>query len=38
VLVEEQVELVEGRAGDVPVRLLVERVEDRRVGEDLVQD
>ncbi len=37
VLVEEQVELVEGRPGDEPVVLLVERIEDHRVGEDLVQ-
>ena len=37
VLVEQQVELVEGRAGDEPVLLLVERVQDQRVGEDLVQ-
>ena len=37
VLVEQQVELVEGRARRVPVRLLVQRVEDRRVGEDLVE-
>ena len=37
VLVEQQVQLVEGRAGDVPVVLLVQRVQDRRVGEDLVE-
>ena len=37
VLVEQQVELVEGRPGDEPVVLLVERVEDHRVGEDLVE-
>ena len=37
VLVEQQVQLVEGRTGHVPVVLLVQRVEDRRVGEDLVQ-
>jgi hypothetical protein len=38
VLVEEEMELVEGRAGDVPVGLLVERGEDHRVGQDLVQE
>ena len=37
VLVEQQVELVEGRPGHEPVVLLVERVEDHRVGEDLVE-
>ena len=37
VLVEQEVELVEGRPGDQPVVLLVERVEDHRVGEDLVE-
>ena len=37
VLVEQQVELVEGRAGDQPVVLLVQRVQDHRVGEDLVE-
>ena len=38
VLVEQQVELVEGRPGHEPVVLLVERVEDHRVGQDLVQE
>ena len=38
VLVEQQVELVEGRPGDQPVVLLVERVEDHRVGQDLVEE
>src|SRR5207244_11064893 len=36
-LVEQQVQLVEGRAGDQPVVLLVERVQDRGVGQDLVE-
>ena len=37
VLVEEEVQLVEGRACDVPVRLLVQGVQDRRIRQDLVQ-
>ena len=37
VLVEEQVQLIEGRAGDQPVVLLVEAGEDHAVGEDLVE-
>ena len=37
VLVEQQVELVEGRSGDEPVVLLVHRVEHHRVGQDLVE-
>src|SRR3954452_21100312 len=37
VLVEQQMQLVEGGAGDEPGVLLVERVQDRRVGEDLVE-
>ena len=37
VFVEQEMELVEGRPGNVPVRLLVHRVEDGRVGQDLVE-
>ena len=37
VLVEEKVQLVEGRTGHEPVVLLVEVVEDRRVGENPVE-
>ena len=37
VLVEQEVELVEGRAGDQPVMLLVQAVQDHRVRQDLVQ-
>jgi hypothetical protein len=38
VLVEEEVELVEGRPDRVPVGLLVERREDHRVRLDLAED
>jgi hypothetical protein len=38
VLVEEQVELVEGRPGDQPVVLLVQGIEDGRVGQNAVQE
>ena len=38
VLVEQEVELIEGGAGDEPVVLLVERVQDHRVGQDLVEE
>ena len=37
VLVEEQMKLVEGRAGDLPVVLLVHVAEGDRVGEQLVE-
>jgi len=38
VLIEEQMQLVERRAGDELVMLLVERVEDHRVVQDLIED
>jgi hypothetical protein len=38
VLVEQQVELIEGRPRDEPVMLLVQRRQDHRVREDLVQE
>ena len=37
VFVEEQVQLVKGRAGSLPMRLLVEVAEGHRIGEKLVE-
>jgi hypothetical protein len=38
VLVEEQMQLVEGRTRDDPMMLLVERVEDRCIGQDAIEE
>src|SRR5262249_9029099 len=36
-LIQQQMELIEGRASHQPVMLLVQRVEDLRIGQDLIE-